>query len=249
MPVTPEQAAAEAKTTVLGIGEAFSRDHATLRRARQIGLTGWSFYVAGRGGVLGDVRAETVAAALGFIAPSAVNDGWEGGRRVASPAEIAAYHLAECCRWGRDRLERFAEVPRLVDLAERVAISALPAGMPLFAAARAMPVPDDSVGARAAVVLHLLREHREAARLMAVRVCGLTPIEALVVAPSGEAGARGLGWTPPFPAPEPLIRRGVWAEVLTDRMVGEAFRALEPTEREELVRLLDEVAGAVLAED
>src|SRR3954464_9205870 len=77
--VTPEQAAAAAKLAVLELGGAFSDDPKTMRRARQIGLTGWAFYVAGRGGALGDVRADTVAAALGFIAPEAVQDGWGAG--------------------------------------------------------------------------------------------------------------------------------------------------------------------------
>src|SRR5438046_4460207 len=132
--VTPEQAAAAAKQAVLMLGGAFSDDPKTMRRARQIGLTGWAFYVAGRGGALGDVRADTVAAALGFIAPEAVQDGWDAARKVAPPDQIAADNLAECCRWGRDRLDSFYALPRLVELAERVVIGAEAAGMPLFAA-------------------------------------------------------------------------------------------------------------------
>ena len=140
--VTGEQAAAAAKKAVLTLGGAFSDDPKTMRRARQIGLSGWAFYVAGRGGALGDVRADTVAAALGFIAPEAVQDGWEAACKVAPPEQIAAENLRECCRWGREHLESFYALPKLVELAERVVVSAEPAGMPLFAAWRAMPLPD-----------------------------------------------------------------------------------------------------------
>ena len=76
----------------------------TLRRARLLELPGWAFYVAGRGGVLGDdARPETVAAAIGVIAPDAVRAGWEAARKVG-PAAVAASRLAECARWGDERL-------------------------------------------------------------------------------------------------------------------------------------------------
>ena len=240
--VTPEQAAAAAKSAVLSLGGAFSDDPKTMRRARQIGLTGWAFYVAGRGGALGDVRADTVTAALGFIAPEAVQDGWEAARKVASPEEIAGYNLAECCRWGRENLEGFYGLAKLVEFAERVVVSAEIAGMPLFAAWRAMPLPEDSAGARAAVLAHLLREHRGQAHLLAVRASNLTPLEAIIAGPEKEAGATAFGWQPPYPAPEPLMRRRAWAEALTDRIVGEAYRVLDPGERQELVELMEEAS-------
>jgi hypothetical protein len=243
--VTPEQAAAAAKRAVEVLGGAFSDDPKTMRRARQIGLTGWAFYVAGRGGALGDVRADTVAAALGFIAPEAVQDGWDAARKVAPPEEIAAHNLAECCRWGREHLESFDGLSKLLDLAERVVVGAEAAGMPLFAAWRAMPLPEDSPGARAAVLAHLLREHRGQAHLLAVRASGLSPLEAIIAGPEGETGATALGWQPPFPQFEPLVRRRSWAEALTDRIAGDAFRGLSTAERIELGNLLDAAADAV----
>ena len=63
--------------------------------------------MAGRGGALGDVRPATVAAALGFIADDAVRDGWDTARRITPPSQVAAQHLAECCRWGRENLDDF----------------------------------------------------------------------------------------------------------------------------------------------
>ncbi|HYN97453.1 MAG TPA: hypothetical protein VES42_26755 [Pilimelia sp.] len=237
--MTPELAAAACKIAVQELGGAFAEDPKTLRRARQLKLSGWAFYVAGRGGALGDVRPDTVAAALGFIAPEAVNDGWDAARRVATPADVAAHNLAECCRWGAEHLGHFGGLERLMELSERVVLAADPAGMPLFAAWRAMPVPEDSPGARAAVLLHLLREHRCGSHLLAVRAAGLTPLEAIIAGPDGEAGAVAFGWQPPYPPLGPLVRRRVWAEAVTDRLAGQAYRVLEPVERVELVGLLD----------
>jgi hypothetical protein len=237
--VTPELTAAACKLAVQELGGAFTECPKTLRRARELKLSGWAFYVAGRGGALGDVRADTVAAALGFIAPEAVTDGWEAARRVVRPAEVSALSLTECCRWGDENLARFGGLRRLVELLERAVLAADPAGMPLFAAWRAMPVPRDSPSARAAVLLHLLREHRCGGHLLAIRSAGLSPLEAIISGPDGEAGAVAFGWQPPYPPLGPLIRRRAWAEAVTDRIAGQAFRALDPLERAELAGLLD----------
>jgi hypothetical protein len=237
--MTPEQAAEATRAAVQELGGAFADSPRTLRRARLMGLSGWAFHVAGRGGALGDVRPDTVAAALGFIAPEAVTDGWEAARRVTTPAGVAAQNLAECCRWGIENFGGFPLVGRLVELTERIVVAADPAGMPLFAAWRAMPVPDDSYAARAAVLLHLMREHRAGAHLVAIRAAGLSPLEAIISGPEGEAGAVAYGWQPPYPPVGPLVRRRLWAEAVTDRIAGQAYAVLDSAERVELVGLLD----------
>lgn len=242
--MTPEQSAAVAKRAVLEFGGAFAECPKTLRRARELGLTGWAFYVAGRGGALGDVRADTVAAALGFIDADAVREGWESAARVGPPHEVAQRYREECCRWGVEKLADFKPVGRLVGLAEQVVLAADAAGLPLFAAWRAMPMPDESPGARAAVLGHLLREHRTNAQLLAVRAGGLHPLEAILAGPDGEAGAVAYGWQPPFPPYEPLLRRYIRAEAVTDRIVGEAYGVLDMAERAELIRLLEAAAVA-----
>jgi hypothetical protein len=245
--VTPELTAAVCKPTVQELGGAFTECPKTLRRARQLGLSGWAFFVAGRGGALGDVRPDTVAAALGFIAPALVTEGWNAARRVTTPAEVAAQSLAECCRWGAEHLDGFGGVDRLVELTERVVLAADPAGLPLFAAWRAMPVPVDGPGSRAALLLHLLREHRCGAHLLAIRTAGLSPVEAIISGPDGEPGAVAFGWQPPYPPLGPLVRRRAWAEALTDRVAGQAYEVLEIAERAELSVLLDGAAAEVRA--
>jgi hypothetical protein len=242
--VTPELTAAACKAAVQELGGAFAECPKTLRRAREMQLSGWAFYVAGRGGALGDVRPDTVAAALGFIAPEAVNDGWDAARRVSTPAEVAARSIAECCRWGNEHLGHLGGLNRLVELAERAVLAADPAGMPLFAAWRAMPVPDDGPGARTAVLLHLLREHRCGGHLLAIRAAGLTPLDAIIAGPDGEAGAVAFGWQPPYPPLGPLVRRRAWAEAVTDRIAGQAYQVLDPAERVELIGLLETALAA-----
>ncbi len=245
--MTPELTAAAAVASVGALDTAWSTDPRTLRRARLLELSGWAFYVAGRGGVLGDdVRPETVTAALGLIAPDAVRAGWDAARKVG-PATVAASRLAECARWGEERLSAVAD-ERMVELAERVVEGADAVAMPLFAAARAMPAPDGGPGARAAVLTHLLREHRAGAMLVAVRACGLRPVEAIIAGPEGEQEAITFGWTPPFPARVSVLRRYAYAEALADRIAGTAYAALDPEDRVELVHRLDNAAASLLVD-
>ncbi|GIJ25936.1 hypothetical protein Vqi01_10980 [Micromonospora qiuiae] len=236
--MTPEQAAAAGKPAVLALGEAYNRCPTTLNRARLLGISGWAFYITGRAGALGDVRAETVAAALGFIAPDAVADGWDAAVRTARPFEVAAASLAECCRWGDENLSALPGVDRLATLVERAVAAADASGMPLFAAWRAMPPQAQHPGARAAAGLRLLREHFTGAHLVAVRASGMSPLEAVLAGPEGESGAVACGWPPPYPPVGPLVRRRLWAEAVTDRLVSPAFGALGPGDCAELLELL-----------
>ena len=58
--VTPEQTAASSKVAVRFLGRRSPSCPKTLRRARELGLTGWAFFVAGLGAALGDVPVEMV---------------------------------------------------------------------------------------------------------------------------------------------------------------------------------------------
>ncbi|WFE23807.1 hypothetical protein O7621_11355 [Solwaraspora sp. WMMD937] len=236
--MNPDQAASACRRSLHELSTAYQECPRTLSRARQLGLSGWAFHIAGRAGVLGGVPAETVAAVLGFIAADAVADGWQAASAVIDPTEVAAVSMAECCRWGVELLGDCPQVDRLVELAEAVVGAADATAMPLFAAWRAMPRPDDTAGARAAVAVRLLAEHRSGAHLMAVRVAGLTPVEALLGGPDGTKAAVAAGWSPPWPPVGPLIRRRLWADRVTNRITGQAFAALGAEHRRELVELL-----------
>ncbi len=228
------------------LGSAYAECPKTLRTARELGLTGWSFFVAGLGGPLGDVHPDTVAAVLGFIARDAVRDAWAAARQVQPVAGIAAQNLAQCRRWGSEKLDSLAEKESLADLAERITAGVDESGMPLFAAWRAMSAQtvgaEVTAGARIAVQMNLLRHHRAAAHLMAVRTIGLTPLEAIISGPEGEAGAVAFGWQAPYPPIGPLMRRRAYAEAITDRICAAAYAVLTVVERAEFVRLADAAA-------
>jgi hypothetical protein len=241
--VPPEFAAAATSAAVREIDRGWSTCPKTLRRARVLELSGWAYFVAGRGGVLGDdARADTVSAALGMVAPDAVRAGWDAARKVG-PAAVAAARLAECARWGDERLTEVPQVETLVGLAERLVVAADPVGMPLFAACRAMPVPDGGIGGRAALLIHLMYEYRCGAMLLAARACGLSPVETIIAGPDGEEEAVTFGWHPPFPTRMALFRRYAFAEAIADRIVGQAYATLSGDERRELAALLDDAAA------
>jgi hypothetical protein len=240
--VTPEQAAANAKASVATIVGAFAESPQTLRRARLLGLSGWAYHVSARAGALGDVRPETVAAAIAFIAPEAVTEGWEATAKSSQPSEVATWHLRELCTWGVEQVGGFPRLGRLLELAERVLSEVDPAGLPLFAAWRAMPVPSQEPGARAAFLLHLLHEHRQGVYVIAVRAGGLTPLEAIIAGPEGETGAVALGWQSPYPPAGPLVRRLMWAESVANALAGQAWATLDRPERVELAGLLESLS-------
>ncbi|WP_030441722.1 SCO6745 family protein [Actinoplanes subtropicus] len=240
--MTPEQAAANAMKGLATIVGAFAESPQTLRRARLLGLSGWAYHVSARAGALGEVRPETVAAAIGFIAPEAVIDGWESTAKSSAPMEVASWHLHELCKWGIGQIGGFPRLVRLLELAGQVVDAVDLAALPLFAAWRAMPVPDQAPGARAAVILHLLHEHRLGVHLVAVRASGLTPLEAIIAGPEGETGAVAFGWQPPYPSAGPIVRRLMWADSVADALAGQAYAALDLAERIELVGLLESLS-------
>ncbi|MEU4237861.1 hypothetical protein [Actinoplanes sp. NPDC026619] len=188
------------------------------------------------------MRPETVAAAIGFIAPEAVIDGWEATAKTSAPMEVANWHLHELCKWGIEQIGGFPRIARLLELAGRVVDAVEHAGLPLFAAWRAMPVPDQAPGARAAVALHLLHEHRLGVHLVAVRASGLSPLQAIIAGPEGETGAVAFGWQPPYPPAGPFVRRLLWADSVGDALAGQAYLALDIGERIEFVGLLESLS-------
>jgi hypothetical protein len=244
--VTPEQAAANAKPGLAALIGAFAESPQTLRRARLMGLSGWAYHVSARAGALGDVRPETVAATIGFIAPDAVTDGWESAAKTVPPVEVATWHLHELCRWGAEEIGGFPRAARLLELTRRVAFGADSAGLPLFAAWRAMPVPESDPGAQAAVMLHLMQEHRLWVHVVAVRASGLTPLQAIIAGPEGETGAVAFGWQPPYPQAGPIIRRLMWAESVADSLAGQAYAQLDRAERIELIGLLESLSTQLI---
>ncbi|RBO89456.1 SCO6745 family protein [Nocardia puris] len=197
-------------------------------------------YVRGRGGVLGEVDADVVTAAFGFFPGDTIRPAWES---VSMPAADAAVGYMEACReFGRRKLADFADARQLADLLEKVAAAAEPAGVPLFAGWRALPLPEDGP-ARLSQLTHVLRELRGGLHLIGVLAAGLTPLQAVLISGSPiKTGPQQAGF---YGYPEPYEEvtadhRARWeqAEAITDALIAPAFAALTPSEATTLTDLL-----------
>ncbi len=219
------------------LGGGFMLYRGTRAVGERLGVPRWPLYVAGRGGVLGDVDAEVAVATMVFFPPAWFRQGWDEARAIASPPVIAEGYLGGCRAWGRDKLAGFDGAERVAELATRISAAADPAALPLFAAWRAVPLPDGPLE-RAAQALHVLRELRGGLHGLAVVASGLTPLEAIVAGPGGTANAEFFGWQGPFPDPAPLAGRRQHAEDLTDDLMAVPAGALDPGERAEFADLV-----------
>ncbi|MCE9621694.1 MAG: evbL [Actinomycetia bacterium] len=198
---------------------------------------GYAYYVAGRGGVLGDVDADVITAAFGFFEPALVRKMWNAGVAVEGAAAAAKRYGAACAQFGRARLVGFDGAARLAELAGRVAADADVTGLPLFAGWRRQPLPDDAAG-RAYFLLHVLRELRGGAHLLAVVATGLGP-RAAVFASGGTDSADRFGWAGPFDDLAGVSKKP--AEDLTDEILTRLYSAVLTTDE------VTELAGLVTA--
>jgi hypothetical protein len=235
------------KQTVGKAGGAFMLHPATMERAGELGLQPFPFYYLGRCGVLGDVDPDLVATTIAFFPPALVARSWRKGRAVLTPGEAASAYAGCAHRWGRDHLAAAEGLDRLCALVERVTAAADPTLLPLFAGWKALPLPDDPP-ARAAHLLHVLREHRGGLHIVAVLAAGLAPLEATLAGSGGADVARFFGWPEPFPEVTAAVReRRERAEALTDELASPAYAALSADERAELAELCAAVKAAAKA--
>ena len=198
---------------------------------------GYAYYLAGRGGVLGDVDADVVSSAMGFFEPSLVRKMWEAGVAVEGARAAAARYGAACAEWGRLRLQAFDSAPRLAELIRHVVDSADAAGLALFAGWRAEPRPTDPLGL-AYFMVHVLRELRGSAHIAAVVATGIAPRDAMLLS-GGEGRAQQFGWTGPFPDVSHLVALRAKTEALTDKIMIRFFdHALNAQEAAELLALV-----------
>ncbi len=210
----------------------------TFQRGAEWGWTeGMTFYVAGRGGVLGDVDGAVVAAAFGFFNPEVLIPLWDRGVAVAGARAAARRYNEAAAAWGRDRLAGVEGIGRLAALGEQLLAAADTAALPLFAGWRAEPRVDDAAG-HAGQVIHVLREWRGGNHLVATTAIGLRPLEAVLTG-DGAQQATVCGWQEPFPDWQALVPRREQAEELTDELCSGAFeRGLDAAERAEFASLV-----------
>src|SRR4051812_26260290 len=95
--------AAATKDLIGGLGGAFMISREAKAYTEETGFAGWTPYMRGRCGVLGEVDADVVTSAVGFFPAALVRKVWEEGR--GQPAEDAARRYATVCQdFGRRKL-------------------------------------------------------------------------------------------------------------------------------------------------
>jgi len=232
----------------------------------------WDTYFAGRAAPLGFVNADVVDALFYNFAPGEVARHIPKVWRTTTPEAAIAARKAGCTNALRrilgDRVDSSA-FARATDLLVKAATSAPTQGRPMYAALRAIPIPDDVV-ARFFYAGALLREHRgdgHIAALMTERVGGLEAhvLHSLNIGlpaekfgrihhlPAAQIAAvidgmrdRGLisddGW---LSDEGHAVKQRV--EALTDHLAAKPYEALDPDELNELMAILEPLATRLLA--
>lgn len=232
------------------VGGKFMLHPETIGSCKDFGYpNGFAYYVVGRGGVLGDVDADVISAAFGPFAPSLMRVMWEAGIGVEGAKAGAQRFSDACAAYGRSRHADATKLDRFIELAERV-IAAVPiSGHSLFVGWRVMPRPSDNAG-HAYFLMHLLREWRGSAHILAVAASGLTPVEAILTrffeTGDGVEAATKFGWQPPFADVGHLVPTRAAAEKLTDVLQESVYEsALSPDERTEFVAATQMIVDAL----
>ena len=222
------------------------------RLAAQLGMSsGNDLWIVGRAGVLGDGDADVAASGLAFLAPDRVRAAWESLPDGLTHRQVADAFAALCCDWGTTELARFdpARMARLDELGRQIADAADASIGAVFAGWRAQPQPDD-VGARVALTIHVLRELRGGAHIIAVNACGITPLDAVIASPappprSGPVWAEHLGWTGPFADPAAAREERAEAEKLTSRILVPIYGSIGDDALDEFAELIETTRNAI----
>jgi hypothetical protein len=242
----PLEAAIASGDAINGLASHFMIDMDTYVHGASLGFEGVDFYVAGRGGVLGEVSAEVVSAAFVFFNPAYIAEAWDRSAPVMSRTQAAAEFIAVGHRWAEAKLPDDIDLVRLADLAGRIAQAAEPGAIPLFAAWRAAPEPDaDRPKALALHRMNVLRELRGGLHGAAVVTQGIGAHAAVNFRTPFMLPV--FGW--PEPHPDRAEVKEVWkvAQANTELAIAPAYRALEPAERAEFVELANATQAAVTA--
>jgi hypothetical protein len=212
----------------------------TYAKGAALGFSGLDFYFAGRGGVLGDVDSDEVAAAFTFFEPGHVRTQWELGRKVMAPTDSAKAFAACLDDWAAEKVSDDLDAARLASLAGRIVNAADPATAPVFAGWQAtIPKPADPKLA-AAHAMNALRELRAGLHGTAVLASGITAHQAVSHNSPGMVplfGWPGLADLTDVPA--------TWdgAEAATSQAIAKAYEALKVGELQEFVELANQLSA------
>ncbi len=232
----------------------------------------WDTYFAGRAAPLGPVPAEVVDALFYNFAPGEVARHIPKVWSITTPEAAIAARQVGCVKALRRILGDDVDAPefaRASDLLLKAATSAPYEGRPMYAALRAIPIPDEVV-ARCFHAASLLREHRGDGHIAALMIEGVGGVESHVLhALDMGMPAREFGRIHHLPAvqlaavidglrdrglivdDERLSEAGRAAkrrvEELTDDLAAKPYECLEPGELEELVVTLEPLAERLVA--
>src|SRR4051794_1120922 len=232
----------------------------------------WDTYFAGRAAPLGRVPAELVDALFYNFAPGEVARHIPKVWQTTTPEAALAAREKGCVKAVRRIIGDHVDAPafaRAAELLLRAATTAPIDGRPMYAALRAIPIPDDVV-ARFFHAASLLREHRGDGHIAALRIERVAGLEAHVLyaldmgmpaekfgrihhLPPAQLGAviegmrdRNLigddGW---LSESGRAVKQRV--EALTDDLAAKPYESLEPDELDELVATLEPLATLLLA--
>jgi hypothetical protein len=232
----------------------------------------WDMYFAGRAGPLGLVPAEVVDALFYNFAPGEVARHIPKVWRTTTPEAAFAARQSGCVKALRRILGDDVDSPafaRAADLLLTAATSAPFEGRPMYAALRALPIPDDVV-ARLFHAASLLREHRGDGHIAALMIEGVGGLEAhVLLALDMGMPAEKFGRIHHLPAPQlaavidgmrarGLIRKDGWlseagqavkrrVEAHTDDLAAKPYESLEPGQLRELMATLEPMATRLAA--
>ncbi|MEV1170324.1 hypothetical protein [Nonomuraea sp. NPDC049784] len=242
----PRTTAAQVKGPIGEFGGGFMISREAKAVCEEYAVGPRELYFRGRCGVLGECDADVVNAVVVFFPPRHVEESWNGGRKLAAQQAVELY--AEVCRaWGRRKLGGYDGCARIAELLQPVVEQASPIGAPLFAGWRAVPLADDPP-ARAAQLMHVVRELRGGLHANAVIAAGLHPLEATLAtshdatpfgSAAGEMIAKFFQWPEPYATPGPdVVARRAAVEETTDELMAPVFSVLDDSESDELIGLL-----------
>ena len=216
------------------IGAAFYFHPATVAAGKELGLNGFTFYILGRGGALGDVSPAVVSAAFGYFNPDTIAAAWEKARATMSPPAAAQAYFDECAKRGTELLTDIDDdvLRAYIEAADVVIDHADLAAAPLFAGISQLACSDDPAGCamqKAAV----LRELRGSVHLCAVLASGLSDAQAHAIKRPGDVAVFGWEEAPSVPIDGDIKMDA--AEELTNMMLERAYFALTSDQAEALV--------------
>jgi hypothetical protein len=233
----------------------------------------WDTYFAGRAAPLGASCPPEVVDALFYnFAPGEVARHIPKVWRTTTPEAAIAARQAGCANALRRILADHVRTPafaRGTELLMKAATSAPVEGRPMYAALRAIPIPDDMV-IRLFHAASLLREHRGDGHITALMSEGVGGLEAHALFALGmDMPAEKFGRIHHLPPAQiaavidgmrdrGLIGEDGWlseqgravkqrVESLTDDLAARPYESLEPEELDELVALLEPLAALLVA--